>query len=425
MPYLIISILSLLKYRKGHSLTFFLNLIIFISSICAYIVGRQPDIFESDVLIYTIYIAVLLFLLFNSFRNYKNVSLLSTDGISVKRLRIFEHYLILLSVVMFILYAYVLYHSLSLLAIQSVTVNEFKNDDDGAVKLFDSLLPHFVSTFLNFFNSFSFFCLTLHFYYLIKRNIKRSALFFLLSLLIPLSGFISLSRSASVQYVLLYSSLYFFIYDAINQKTRKIFNKIMIFFASLIFIVFAFISINRFSDYYTKESKQESIIDENDYPLYFSLCDYFSQWEENGPEILKKYQPDDKFYGMYNSSGLALQIKRRITNKDEVTIMANKVEKLLGRQWMMFHGLIARLVFDFGFIGTIIFIWIFTRIVRAFEPKKGVLNLKTLFVLSVILPLPLMSFQGNVLGGLASNMALIYLFFVLKLLKLKKCNSSI
>lgn len=429
MPYLIISLFSLIKYRKGHSLTFFLNLILLISSISAFLVGRQPDIFELDVLFYTIYIAILLFVLFNSFKEYRNVASLSVDSISPKCLKIFEHFAIFISTIIIFLYLFVLYHSLTALTLQSVTVNEFKNDDDGATELLDSLFPHVISTFMNFFNSFAFFDLALHFYYLTKKNRKKTLLYFALSLLLPLSGFVSLSRAASVQYVLLYASLYFFMYKAIDLKIRKKFNRVIIVFISLVSVIFAFISISRFSEYYTKESKQDAIISEMENPLLFSLFDYFSQWQENGPEILKIYHPDNKFYGMYNSSGLALQIKRRITNKDEVTLMARKVERIMGRQWMMFHGLIARLVYDFGFVGSLVFILFFYRIIRFFEPQRGVLNLNSLFVLTVLLPLPLMSFQGNVLGGLASNMALIYLFLMLKFIKANKkkvvnCNMS-
>ena len=65
----------------------------------------------------------------------------------------------------------------------------------------------------------------------------------------------------------------------------------------------------------------------------------------------------------------------------------------------------------------IIFVLIYTRITKTFRPKHGVLNFKTLLAIAVFLPMPLMSFQGNVLGGLAINLAIIYLFFILKYLK--------
>lgn len=425
MPYLVLSILYLFKYRKGNSLAFFLYFILFASSIAAFLVGRQPDVFDLDVLLYTLYIAILLCVLFNSFGDYGNLKSLCMDGINLKRFFHLERVLIIISSIVLVLYVYILYHSLSLLAVQSVTVNEFKNDEDGASELFDSLFPHIVTTFLNFFSPLAFFNIVFHFYHLIRKNFKKAILFFILSLALPLSGLIALSRSSSVNYILLYLALYFFLYPLIDKRTRKKFNKVMAVFFVLVIIVFGFISMNRFSEYYTKESKQESLVNEQNNPLLFSLCDYFSQWEENGPEIMKIYKPEYKFYGLYNSSGLALQIKRRITHEDEVTIIANKVERIMGRQWMMFHGLIARLIYDFGFIGTIIFVLIFSRIIKAYRPRNGVLRFKTLLVVGILLPLPIMSFTGNVLGGLAANLAIIYLFVIIKYLNRSKVKQRI
>ena len=424
MPYIILSLLGILKYRRGHSLSFIMFLILLGSSVGAYLVGRQPDVFDVDVLICTLYVATLLFVMFSSFGRYRNIEDLTEEGINIRRVLLLERFVIIISIIVIIAYLYVLYHSLGLLAMKAVTVNEFKNDEDGAAELFDTLFPHIVSTFLNFFNPLAFFNIAFHFYHLIKNDLKKSILFFLLSLALPLSGLISLSRASTVQYVLLYFSLYFFLSPLLDKKIRKRFNKIMVVFLILIISVFAFISSNRFSEYYTKESEQKSIINEQDDPLLFSLFDYFSQWQENGPAIMKIYKPEYKAYGLYNASGLALQIKRRITQEDEVTLMAERTERIMGRQWMMFHGLIARLIYDFGFIGTVLFVFIYSSIIRRYAPRHNILSLKSLLVLAVLLPLPLMSFQGNVLGGLASNLAIIYLFIILKMISIKKVRKA-
>ena len=178
MPYLIVCLYNILKYRKGHSLTFFLYLILATSSICAYLVGRQPNIFDTDIILYTLYILLLLSIMFNSFKKYRYINKFSTEGINLGKLAFLEKVVIGVSIIIFLLYLYVLYHSLSLLLFQSVTVNEFKNDDDGATELFDSLFPHIISTLLNLLNPFAFFNIVFHFYYLIKNKIKKSVLFF-------------------------------------------------------------------------------------------------------------------------------------------------------------------------------------------------------------------------------------------------------
>lgn len=424
MPYILLSLFGIIKYRKGNSLSFILFLLLFLSSISAYMVGRQPNILDLEVLLYSLYISVLLFVLYNSFNQYKNVKSIGLDGISLRRIRYVENFLICTSSIVFIIYVYIFCHSLNLLITNSVTVNDFKNDADGASKLFENMFPHFVITSLNLLCPLALFDIVFHFYYVFKRKIKKAVLFFILSLVYPLSGLIALSRSSSVQFILLYFALYFFLFPLFEEKIRKIYNKIILVFFVLIVSIFSFISISRFSDYYTKESKQASIISEESAPLMFSIFDYFSQWEENGPEILMKYKPHYKFYGLYNSSGLALQIKRLITKKDEVTKVSNQMERIVGRQWMMFHGLIARLVYDFGYIGTVLFILVYAKIIKSYKPVNGVINLKSLMILVIFLPIALMSFQGNSLGGIYLNLALIYLFVIFKFISYKSTIRS-
>ena len=60
--------------------SFIMFLILLGSSVGAYLVGRQPDVFDVDVLICTLYVATLLFVMFSSFGRYRNIEDLTEEA---------------------------------------------------------------------------------------------------------------------------------------------------------------------------------------------------------------------------------------------------------------------------------------------------------------------------------------------------------
>lgn len=378
------------------------------TSIAAYLVGRQPT---GGVLTHlcTLYTAILLYLLFYSFKGYSKVSSISFDDISQSRLRIVERVITLLGVFAILLYAYILTQTFTQLILGAITVEEHKNQG-GAEEYWATLLPHYYITLGNFIAPLGYLFLSFHFWYLIIDQPGRAVKYLLLSLVIILNGLIALSRSVTTQYLLVYLIIFIFIAPILNRRLKK---KILILGAvvgGILLLALFVITQSRFDSYYTKNSKNEALIDEAEQPALFSTFDYFSQWEENGPIIMQRYRIGDLSWGLYNSSGLAVQIQKTIQGSSVVNEAREKKyrEELLKEQASYFHGLVARLIYDFGFFGTILFILIFASIIRKMGPKKGVIGFKTLLALPVILPVCVGFWAGNALSSLALDMAIIY-----------------
>jgi len=416
MIYLVLSLFCLLNNKGHNSITKVLFGLLLFTTIGAYMVGYQPQM-ELDVQIYTLYMAVLYTVMFLSFNKYSDLISYDFSQIDNKRLEKVEKVSILLGIFVIFIYVYVLSNVLHLLVLEEISVQSHKNEG-GSAETFDNLVPHIFITLGNLISPLGYLFLSFHFFYLIKCNIKKSILFLFLSLCLIMSGLIALSRASTANYILCYVTILFFIFPLLNKKIKRGYFFFSTLIGTLIFSVLLFISGNRFSDGVEKTSSNTSIISEKEQPLLFSLFDYFSQWEENGPIILKKFNCGDESWGLYNSSGLGVQIEKVIMGAEKVSQQREKkYDKLLGEQSSRFHGFIGRLVYDFGFIGTILFVLILKRIVINFSPSNHVLNMKTLLALPVILPIFVLFWVGNALSDLVQNLAIIYNIIVWRFLR--------
>lgn len=416
MIYILTSLYYLLTDKRKYSISKVLFFVLLFSSISAYLVGRQPSL-SIDVTIYVLFNTVLLFILFYSFKNYSNITVFNDTDVIESRLNNIERITIIIGILTFAVNAYIFYKVYSLLLVQSFSVQEYKNEG-GAADIFTQYVPSFVISLSNLFSPIGYFSLTLHFYYLIKRRIGKSILHLILSFLIILSGLLALSRSSIILYVLVYFIMFFFIYPLVKKNTRK---KIILIISGFIFLItsiFITISETRFSERYTKNSLNEAIIDHEKQPMLYSIFDYFSQWVENGPIIMENHEPQDNFWGLYNSSGLAVQIQKIIYGSHKVNADRNaRIFKMLGYQASNFHGNIARLVYDFGFFGTFLFILLYAFIIKKNRPRNGILKFKTLLFLPVILPFCVLFFTGNALSSLQLNIAIIFSIIIFLYIK--------
>lgn len=419
MIYLLTSIIYLVKGHFRITLTNFLFFMLFSTSISAYLVGRQPsaDIVSFLLSLYTVVLLSMAFLSFRPYERTTNVLL----NVNKSRLSKCESLLTILVVGVIFFQSYIFINLFSQLMVGLVTVDEHKNGG-GATAFFDSVVPHVVMTYINTFSPLGFICLSLHFYYLIQGNISKTIRFLFLSFAIVLSSFLALSRSAVTEYILIYTALFCLFSPVIKHSIKKKILKVSLFFFLAIGVVFYLISASRFSAYYTKNSENTAIIDETNNPVAFSLFDYFSQWEENGLIIMKMYKPEYKFWGTYNSCGLLVFIESKMTNPNIYADINERMEKYVGRQWMMFHGLIARLIYDFGYIGTIIFMIIYSILIKKFRPLKGNLSFNSVLALPLLVAPISLFWAGNMLVYVNVDMAIIYSIFFWKYIKNnKKC----
>lgn len=409
MIYTLFSLFGIFRSMKHKSIALYLFILFFLSSLSAIVVGRQP-ILSGLIFLYIIYVNILLFVAFYSYKDYYFVRDINLSGINVPRLLVIEKLTIFMGIIALCAICYILSKIYPFLLSGYIDVNEFKNEGGVAsLSLFSQSVPHFLITILNILSPLGYFFLSLHFYYLITAHKRKALIFFVLSMLIPLSGLISLSRSSTVSFILLYIGMLFLFFPTIGKKIKK---RILMFCTILLLLIgsaFLFVSKYRFSDFYTKNSNNIALLNENKNPVLFSICDYFSQWEENGITILQTHKQEYNCYGLFNSSGLALFILQRIYGVDAVNDLHQiRVDEILGDQQINFHGIIPRLVYDFGFVGTVLFIIIYCFLVRRNRPRAGCMKFKSLLFLPLFLPFCTFFFQGNAYSDLTLDIAVVY-----------------
>ncbi len=195
---------------------------------------------------------------------------------------------------------------------------------------------------------------------------------------------------------------------------------------SLLFII----SSNRFSDFYSKKSKNVAVLDESQNPVLFSTVDYFSLWQEKSIEFLDKRKPDQIFYGMYNSFGLGEMVLKQIYGNKAVNEEREKkiFDKLDDDVWHSFHGPIARLVYDFDYIGAILFVFLYFCILNGLSPRCHILTFRVLIFIPLLLPFGTLFFVGNAFSSLSLNIAIIYgivIYFLTKTQKHDEYNEKV
>ncbi len=422
MFYLIVSFAHFVRNRFSvHSVSSLLFALLIFSTISAYLTGRLVDLSISYIL-YESYIGVMLFILFSSWNSYSKVKGIDFSDIDEKKLDKVEKIIVWINGFVFIVNMILFATVFTLLLAGVINVTEFKNGGDSDLRqsVFSSLLPSSVTRLSYLFSSFGYLSLTLHFYYLLKRNAKKSILHLILSLNIVLVGVTALSRSALVNYMIIYAIILMFVLPLLGKRILRKAAIPIIVFGVAIGYVFSAISEDRFGERYSIES--ESLIDPTDNPKLVSILDYFSQWEYFGPKLLERYHgPSDLSWGLYNSSGLGVAVLQMVYGTENYNQASRKrLDKVIGDSGSAFHGCVVRTVFDFGYIGTFFFILLNCYFTRRFGPgKKRLVSFKTLLTMPLMLPFSIGFFSGSSYSQFFINLAMIYMWLIYKYCKRK------
>ena len=223
MIYLIVSIIYFIKYKFNiHSVSTLLFSLLVFSTVSAYLTGRLLDL-PASYFLYEFYIGVMLFILFCSWNNYSHVKGYDFSDINEAKLRKVERVIIWINGFVFIVDMIIFVAVFSLLMAGVIHVSEYKNGGDSDLRnsIFANLVPSIFISISYILSSFGYLSLALHFYYLLKKNTKRAVLHLVLSLTIVLVGVIGLSRSALVNYVIVYVIVFLFISPLLARKTLR------------------------------------------------------------------------------------------------------------------------------------------------------------------------------------------------------------
>lgn len=423
MIYLAVSFLYLIVNLRKISLSFFLFGLFLLSTIAAFLTGRQLET-SIDTIMYLIYSIVLYCILFNSFNKYRNVTSICVDSIRKKDLKVVEKGVLFLGLYCLVINLYLLIASLQELALGLLIVSDYKTHGGGFTNVISSKLPFDgLFTLTQWGSAVGYIALCFHFLYLSQNRIKKSVLFFVLSWNQFLIGVAALSRSATTEYILVYGLLFLLFYPSLDKKVRKKIVKVAIIVVTVMITIFIAISSARYGEEYKKNSENEALIDETKNPLLYSILDYFSLWEENSLVIMKEYRPEYKRYGMYNSSGLAVALQMRWHGTVEVDTQRKYIEqRIMGYQSTQFHGPVARLLYDFGYIGTVVFILIFSSVIKKIAPREGIIKFENLLLLPPLLSFPALFFVGNSFAGLQMNLSIIFALIIRWFIKKRAMN---
>jgi oligosaccharide repeat unit polymerase len=351
---------------------------------------------------FTIFI---LFIIISPWTGHKNIN--EIVYLKKNKLKRFTNFLLVISFVIFI--------SLSVISVFVFTyfdqINELKYSGNFMDLLYVQF-PFFVKGYLlaYYLHPLSYFLIVLHFYYL-KYNNKKMAIFcFILSLNLILYGLTFFSRWTLVNYILVYGVLFFLFKNSIPFKIRKKIVKVSNVLALILVFVFVSISVSRFDNdisYANKIPRNSKIQD----PTAYSLFDYLSQSHQNGMKILDDYT-FNTFNGQ-NSFSSVLKLLPKSIGFGELNYAEDR-KKLLPDNYWRFNGLVAELVYDFGYILTLILALLYHLAIKKLKPKENSISLIKAFLLILLLQVPLLAiFYSPIASLLIPLLFLIPIYFFL------------
>ncbi|MGX1923782.1 hypothetical protein ACUALS_00925 [Vibrio sp. NH-7] len=307
-----------------------------------------------------------------------------------------------------------MYKNVGLLVGGDLNVAQYKNGGDTQNKI-RLIVPSLALTFTNIFSPLGYLALSFHFYLLIKGGpLKLILLTLLVSLNIPLSGMMALSRAFTVVFLLEYLFMFLAFSGSMPDYIRKTMVKYASVFFSLIAFLFFIISYNRFSgDYGYYNVPHDSVIKD---PTLYSTIDYLTQWVHNGVETLVIFDLSSMWYGMSFSS-----LVNRILSSVGIDVMSYvDVRYLLVSDYASsFNGLVSTITYDFSPIGVLLFMMLFYLSCRLVAPSVNTIKLSSIFLLPYLLCMPLMFFMNNFGGYMNLQVALVYSLLFLILGKLR------
>ena len=389
--------------RKTKSTALLLSLMLAFSALCGLLIGKSAPIDNLRDVFNIFYTLLILTIFISAFIKYKVIHQIVTPNyVKIRRVTII---LIIVGTITFAVNAYVFYH---IITSGFVNYEIFKNTVLGTEFTYSLPIKHAFISLATFLMPVSYFLLGFSFYYAYLKKVKISAICFLLSLNMPLWGFTMLSRSSSLTYFYLLMAYFLYSIYLFNSKLRK---KIILILAILIVpivIYFFAVTENRFENY---EVPIESAVRN---PLLYSVLDYNSMWNANGITVMSKFYSIEAIqYGgstntfipfLYNLIGRFLF---GIEHVDEIELQTR--DKIWpAPYYYSFNGLVAELVFDFGYFFTLVFSLIYAHIAKSFAPRSSKTTVFHYINFGLIVTLPLFSVFGNYFGSHYFNFAILY-----------------
>jgi oligosaccharide repeat unit polymerase len=315
-----------------------------------------------------------------------------------KRLYRLTKYLLILNGLVFVVMLVCVYYGFT--TVQDY--NAVKNGGDSELFIQSIPINKYVVLLSSYACPTAVFLLPLHFRYLKVSKFRLSFLCLLFSLNLILQGLTGFSRSGFLEYFFYYFFYLSFFYHKFDRRTKRLLQGVFAGVAVVLGLVFFAITNNRLAKVYNNGDPDNPLTSN---PILYGLIDYGSQWYQNCIRVMSMYS----FNTLYGQLSFPLPVM--ILDKfGFVDYPPEKQEMILSNLWGSnfdrFNGITANLLFDFGYIGTLLFAVGYRAIVRvlgrtqncsySFE-RYAVLGIPFLLVATGIFNYEMRSFYYNLL----------------------------
>lgn len=307
---------------------------------------------------------------------------------------------------------YIIVGSLDYVLSGNVSITEFKNQGEAAKLIRSWINPNLVF-YANFVSAVGLVSIFYHFYYLNSKKYFLAIFYFFLSLNLPLVGLHGLSRASIVHFILMYSCLYFYVYKALDRDVRRNFNILLFLLGSIILVAFFLITYYRFSDSTFYQISEDAVVQNK---VLHSILDYFSQWINNGITVLKAFSLSDLWFGKSSISIIDYALERL---GFQVQSYVELRSDTLGVYGSRFNGLVATLVYDYSYIGVLVFLVAFFMMVKVVSSSGKYLNGYSLPFMGFLLSIPVLFFSNNYLSNEVFSLSGLYAAMFLVLSKIR------
>tara|TARA_R110002012_G_scaffold272318_1_gene457808 strand:+ start:1414 stop:2613 length:1200 start_codon:yes stop_codon:yes gene_type:complete len=336
---------------------------------------------------------------------YLTLNLFKGRGLSRTFIRKKTHsvywFVALISAIFLFINLYVLYKSIGYYFSIGVTVGEY-NNSGGAESFLTERVSPVLFGLISAASPLAYVSLGAHFIFLVRGEKLKAAVAFIGSLSIVVFSLLELARSGVVLYILIYFGLLLYVYDVLPFNQRASLIKIVSFFFLCLFSILIWVSFSRFDVYVYQGAGFISN------PALYSIFHYLSQWLVNGVEIIKVFSVENIMFGSNFS-----YIPNRVLSAfggEPADILARRLNAY-GMYATKFNGMPAILLYDFGFLGALLYSWIFYALSYLIIKGSRRLEFKV-FAFLMIFPMIAMFFQGVVYISGYLNVAIIYMMLV-------------
>ncbi len=400
LPFFMYSFLLCRKKSVAFYLSVFIGSSLILTSVSPLVHGIDslPDFYN---MIFTV---TMLLIVVHSFRGYYLEELIIKENESTLFWP-FIYVLIFSLTIVLVINFYIVYKSTTLILLEGVSVGEFKNEGLAQIMIRQWVNPNLV-TIANIFSPLGYLTIALHFYFLRNKKIAYSIVFLILSFNLPLSSLHGLSRAGVFHFLLIYTFFFLYIQPSLSSQLRSFFKKIAVLFFGLFLLIFVLITESRFGEdsNYSRYENLGTFWSSNQELL--SVVDYGTQWSSNGLEVLENYTIDQTWFGKSNFK--IVEIIAGIFDIDYEKY-SDVRQNTLGEYASKFLGLIAVLVYDFGYVLATLVIFIFFFTVKYFSPQNHKGNLKNIIFFPILIAVPVMFFTNNYLSTTSLSVGIVLL----------------